>query len=127
MTFIFCDLLFEFWLNSGDIFAIIILKERQNEMPVFDEKRINLTKSSADAIVIPCAHFHYKEQLFGEKKNEKHTHEVTLAKEGCQHDCTSQGRKGRFACQVAHKGKALDRYFDQWKRKKALNSAISKM
>ena len=96
-------------------------------MPVFDEKRINLTESSADAIVTPCAHFHYKKQLFGEKKNEKHTHEVTLTKEGCQHDCTSQGRKGRFACQVAQKGKALDRYFEQWERRKSLNSAISKM
>ena len=96
-------------------------------MPVFDEKRIDFIKSSADAIVIRCAHFHYKEQLFGEKKNEKHTHEVNLTKEGCQHNCTSQGRKGRFACQVAQKGKALNRYFEYWERKKSLNSAISKM
>lgn len=96
-------------------------------MPVFSEKKINFSKSSADAIVVPCTHFHYKEQLFGEKKNEKNTHEVTLTKEGCQHDCTSQGRKGRFACPVAQKGEALKRYFDQWERKKALNSALSKM
>ena len=96
-------------------------------MPVLNEKRINLDKSSDDAIVVPCTHFHYKEQLFGEKKNEKQTHEVTLTKEGCQHDCTSQGRTGRFACPLAKKGKELQRYFNYWKRKKALNSALSKM
>ncbi len=96
-------------------------------MPVLSEKKINFSESKTDAIVVPCTHFHYKKQVFGEKKNEKHAHEVTLTREGCQHNCTSQGRTGRFACPVARKGEALDRYFDHWERKKALNSALSKM
>jgi len=96
-------------------------------MAVLSEKRINFSRSKADAIVVSCTHFHYKKQIFGDQKNEKHSHEVTLTKEGCRHGCTSQGRTGRFACPVARKGEALDRYFAHWKKKKALNSALSRM
>jgi hypothetical protein len=83
-------------------------------MAVAPPEKINLEKSSKDEIYVTCSHFHLKTTIFERNKQERSFHEVVITRKGCVHNCTAQGKKGRFSCPVAPGGKGLKRYFDYY-------------
>lgn len=85
-------------------------------MAVLGLHKINFTKSDKDNIYVPCLHMHIKNTIFEKNKKEKQLHEIVLTRQGCKHDCISQGKKGRFACEFAKAGKELKSYFDYWEK-----------
>jgi hypothetical protein len=85
-------------------------------MTVLGLNKINLKKSNKDELYISCMHMHLKSTVFEKYKKEKQLHEVVLTRKGCMHDCICQGKKGRFACELAGPSKELKKYFDYWEK-----------
>jgi len=96
-------------------------------MTVLGLHKINFEKSDKDNIYVPCLHMHIKSTIFEKNKKEKQVHEIVLTRKGCMHDCISQGKKGRFACEFARPSEELKSYFDYWdKNRKATKEKKAK-